>query len=90
VWLAKSNPGEQPEESKRTCANIFCQDCEDKSEHQANRHDDLEHKKYHGHPVYYCPRVKVLLKTETGHTILMDGVMGNIIIRSANKVLINP
>ena len=30
VWLAKSNPGEQPEESKRTCASAFCPDCEDK------------------------------------------------------------
>jgi len=72
VWLAKSNPGEQPEESKRLCSDPTCRDCEDKVEHRPDRHDDLEHKKYHGHPPYYCPRRKVLLKTETGHTIVVD------------------
>ena len=85
VWLAKSNPGEQPEESKRTCANAFCHDCEDKVEHQANRHDDLEHKKYHGHPPYYCPRLKVLLKTETGHTILADDRDGDELLRIIDR-----
>lgn len=72
VWLAKSNPGEQPEECKRDCSSAMCMDCEDRDEHQGNAHDDKEHKKYHGHPPYYCPRLKVLLKTETGHTILAD------------------
>ena len=72
VWLAGSNPGEQPEESKRLCFEPTCHDCEDKVEHKPDRRDDLEHKKYHGHPPYYCPRRKVLLKTETGHTIVVD------------------
>ena len=72
VWLAGSNPGEQPEESKRLCDEPTCHDCEDKVEHKADRHDDLEHKKYHGHPPYSCPRRKVLLKTETGHTFVVD------------------
>ncbi len=72
VWLARSNPGEQPAESKRLCATADCLDCEDKVERAADRQDDLEHRKYHGHPPYYCPRMKVLLKTETGHTILAD------------------
>ena len=72
VWLAQSNPGEQPEESKRECSDCACLDCEDKQEHQGHAHDQREHTKYHGHPPYYCPRLKVLLKTETGHTILAD------------------
>jgi len=72
VWLAKSNPGEQPEEAKRLCNEPTCLDCEDKQEHQAKTPDDLEHKKYHQHPPYYCPRRKVLMKTETGHTIVVD------------------
>src|SRR3990170_5809615 len=45
VWLAKSNPGEQPEESKRLCSEPTCHDCEDKVEHKPDRRDDLEHKK---------------------------------------------
>lgn len=28
--------------------------------------------KYHGHPPYSCPRMKVLFKSETGHTIAAD------------------
>jgi hypothetical protein len=72
VWLAKSNPGEQPEESKRECSECACLDCEDEQEHQNHAHDHREHTKYHGHPPFYCPRLKVLLKTETGHTILAD------------------
>lgn len=72
VWLAMSNPGEQPEESKRLCSDPTCSDCEDKNEHQTDRADGLEHGKFHGHPPYYCPRRKVLVKTETGHTIVMD------------------
>ena len=72
VWLARSDPGEQPEEAKRLCGTAKCLDCEDKAEHQADRSDDREHGKFHGHPDYYCPRRKVLLKTETGHTIVAD------------------
>ena len=72
VWLAGSNPGEQPEESKRLCEEPTCHDCEDKVEHARDRHDDLEHKKYHGHPPYTCPRRRVLLKSETGHTFVVD------------------
>ncbi len=71
VWLAKSNPGEQPEEAKRLCDEAQCQDCEDAKEHNEPP-DSLEHKKYHDHPPFYCPRRKVLLKTETGHTIAVD------------------
>ncbi len=72
VWLAMSNPGEQPEESKRLCSSATCRDCEDRAEHQPDAADNLEHRKYHAHPPYYCPRRKVLVKTETGHTIVMD------------------
>ena len=72
VWLAKSNPGEGPEEAARLCSRDTCKDCEDKRDHAANPSDDKEHKRFHGHPPYYCPRRKVLLKTETGHTIVAD------------------
>jgi hypothetical protein len=71
VWLARSNPGEQPHEAKRLCDEGACQDCEDAIEHIENP-DDLEHKKYHAHPPFYCPRRKVLFKSETGHTIVVD------------------
>jgi len=33
---------------------------------------------------------KIRFNDKAGSTIMMDGVTGNIIIRSANKVLINP
>lgn len=72
VWLAGSNPGEQPHESKRLCSDPTCLDCEDKGEHKPHPFDGPEHLKYHGHPPYYCPRRRVLVKTETGHTIVMD------------------
>lgn len=72
VWLAMSNPGEQPEESKRLCSSTTCRDCEDKAEHASDAADNSEHRKYHAHPPYYCPRSKVLIKTETGHTIVFD------------------
>jgi len=71
VWVAMSNPGEQPEESKRLCSSMTCRDCEDK-EHASDAADNAEHRKYHAHPPYYCPRRKVLIKTETGHTIVFD------------------
>jgi len=85
VWLAKSNPGEQPEESKRICTGAFCNDCEDKLDHESNSHDNLEHKKYHAHPDYYCPRLKVLFKSETGHTILADDRDGNEVMRFIDR-----
>ncbi|MGB9620366.1 MAG: phage baseplate assembly protein V, partial [Armatimonadota bacterium] len=72
VWLAKSNPGEQSEEAKRLCSSTTCLDCEDKYEHASDAADSKEHGKFHGHPPYYCPRRKALIKTETGHTIVMD------------------
>lgn len=72
VWIAGSNPGEQPEESKRLCSSTTCRDCEDKAEHASDASDSKEHGKYHAHPPYYCPRRKVLIKTETGHTIVFD------------------
>ena len=72
VWLARSNPGEQPEEAKRLCSEPACLDCGDKPVPGQRRRDEAEHKKHHGHPPYYCPRLKVLLKTETGHTIAAD------------------
>lgn len=72
TWPALSNPGEQPNETKRLCHDPTCLDCEDKLEHKAHPWDDIEHKKYHHHPPYYCPRRTVLIKTETGHTIAFD------------------
>ena len=72
VWLARSAPGEQPDESKRQCHEPTCLDCEDKLEHQRHLHDDREHRKYHQHPPYSCPRLRVLMKSETGHTIFCD------------------
>ena len=85
VWLAKSNPGEQPEEGKRLCPSPTCLDCEDKLERATSRPDDLEHKKYHGHPPYSCPRLKVLMKTETGHTILADDRDGSECLRILDR-----
>ncbi len=71
VWLAGSAPGEQAEESKRECSGT-CLDCGDRLEHQTYSPDDREHRKYHAHPPYACPRFRILMKTETGHTILCD------------------
>jgi len=71
VWIAKTDPGEIPTEAKRMCAELKCTDCEDKAMHTEDPEKSL-HKKYHGHPPAYCPRVKVLMKTETGHTIVAD------------------
>lgn len=72
VWLAKSNPGEQPAEAQRLCSDPTCFDCEDKLDHAGHPFDGPEHEKFHAHPPYYCPRQRVLVKTETGHTIAMD------------------
>jgi hypothetical protein len=85
VWLAKSNPGEQPKESARTCNSAFCKDCEDKKEHQARRNDNLEHKKFHTHPPFYCPRMRVLFKSETGHTIFADDRDGDEMFRIIDR-----
>lgn len=85
VWLAKSNPGEQPSESARTCATAECKDCEDKADHQSNPQDNAEHRKYHGHPPYYCPRMRVLFKSETGHTIYADDKDGNEIFKFLDR-----
>lgn len=71
VWFAKSNPAEQPEEAKRLCDEATCKDCEDNLEHNQPP-DSLEHQKYHQHPPFYCPRRKVLFKSETGHTVMVD------------------
>jgi hypothetical protein len=84
VWLARSNPGEQPHESKRLCESPTCQDCEDAKEHIENP-DDLEHKKYHAHPPFYCPRRKVLFKSETGHTIVVDDKDGEEFLRIIDR-----
>ena len=84
VWIAKSNPGEQPEESKRMCDKATCEGCEDAGEH-SRKPDDTEHKQFHGHPEYYCPRVRVLMKTETGHTILADDKDGKESIRVIDR-----
>ncbi len=84
VWLAKSNPGEQPAESKRLCDEAKCVDCPDSADHNKNP-DALEHKKYHAHPSFYCPRRKVLLKTETGHTIVVDDKDGEEFLRIVDR-----
>lgn len=55
VWLAKSSPGNNPRNPSAPARMSACHDCEDKVEHQANRHDDLEHKKYYGHPPARLP-----------------------------------
>ena len=72
VWLAGSNPGEQPQEAARLCNNPTCLDCEDKIDHAGHPSDGPEHRKFHGHPPYYCPRRRVVFKSETGHTIMAD------------------
>lgn len=85
VWIAGSNPGEQPKESARTCSSADCKDCEDKADHLANPQDHAEHKKYHAHPPFYCPRMKVLLKSETGHTILCDDKDGKEVLKLLDR-----
>ena len=86
VWLAGSNPGEQPQESIRLCSQALCQDCGDQHDHQANRSDQAEHQPFHGHPPYACPRMKVLLKTETGHTIVADDADAREALRILDRV----
>ena len=72
AWLAMSNPGEQPDEAKRLCDTVTCAICKDRDDHAASRADNLEHRKFHGHPPYYCTKMKVLTKTALGHMILLD------------------
>lgn len=62
----------------------LCLGCEDIVEHKEDAHDDLEHYQFHSHhqivgyddegePIYvaYCPRHRVVAKSEKGHEILM-------------------
>lgn len=72
IWLAMSNPGEMPDEAKRLCSVATCSDCRDAIDHASNRADNLEHRKFHNHPPYWCPKVYVLAKTPSGHTIMLD------------------
>ena len=77
------HPAQTPEESKRTCPEQYpcfgdeprtCLDCEDALEHAARAYDDVEHGKFHSHAsgVFYCPRMRTIAKTETGHSILAN------------------
>jgi hypothetical protein len=87
VWLAKSDPGEQPEESTRLCDDATCLDCEDANEHAARAFDHKEHGKYaHQHPPYYCVRRRVLLKSETGHTFAVDDKDGEEFLEILDRV----
>ncbi|MHB1000744.1 MAG: phage baseplate assembly protein V [Armatimonadota bacterium] len=72
MWLAMSNPGEMPDEAKRLCNVVTCASCPDRDDHASSRADNLEHRKYHNHPPYYCTKMKVLAKTTLGHAILLD------------------
>lgn len=85
-WFAKSNPGEQPNESKRLCQKAFCKDCEDNKQHKTNKYDNKEHKKFHNHPPFYCPRLRVLFKSETGHTIYADDRDGDELFRIIDRI----
>ena len=72
IFVSGSNPGELPTEAIRLCEEPTCLDCEDRLEHANDPVDAPEHEKFHGHPPYFCPRLRVLYKSETGHTILAD------------------
>ena len=72
AWFARSDPGEIPDESARTCEQAYCADCEDKARCDADSAEKAIHAQYHGGPPYSCPRMRVIVKTETGHTILAD------------------
>ena len=72
VWLAGSNPGEMPDEAKRLCSGNECSYCPDAREHGVNVADNLEHRKFHAHPPYWCPKVYVLAKSPAGHIVLFD------------------
>ena len=85
VWLAKSDPGEQPEEAKRLCRSAKCLDCEDRDEHRADPADHAEHGKFHRHPDYYCPKRKVLIKTETGHAVVADDKDGEEFLKVVDR-----
>lgn len=43
----------------------------DKLEHETNEMDNFEHKKYHGHPLYYTPH-RYGFKTPQGHIIELN------------------
>lgn len=72
VWLAGTNPGEMPSEATRLCSGSECGNCPDKTEHAARLTDNLEHRKFHAHPPYWCPKVYVLAKSPAGHVVLFD------------------
>ena len=81
VWLAGTDPGEQPLEATRLCSSTTCEDCEDRLLHATNNADNIEHRKFHNHPDYYCPRRRVVFKSETGHTIVADDKDGEEFLR---------
>jgi hypothetical protein len=85
VWLAGTNPGEMPEEAKRLCAGSECSSCLDAAEHAKNLQDNLEHRKFHAHPPYWCPKVYVLAKTPAGHVVLLDDRESDACIRIADS-----
>lgn len=67
-----------PAEAKRVCDDPTCNDCEDKFDRATVAEDDSEHKRFYTkHPKYYCPRRRVLLKSERGHAIVYDDKDGH-------------
>jgi hypothetical protein len=83
--LACDEQGEMPDEAKRLCGGTECSYCPDAREHAASRADNLEHKRYHAHPPYWCPKMKVLAKTPAGHMILLDDKDDSLCIRIADS-----
>lgn len=85
VWFAGTNPGEMPDEAKRLCSGTECTVCPDRAEHGKSVQDNLEHRKFHTHPPYWCPKVFVLAKTPAGHTVLLDDRETDACIRIADS-----
>lgn len=77
-----------PAEAKRLCPEQYpcfgdeprtCLDCQDALEHAVeDSYDDIEHRPFHDHRegLFYCPRMRVPFKSETGHTILANDKHG--------------
>ena len=77
-------PSQAPSESKLLCPGQYpcfgdepriCLDCEDAIEHGIpDSYDDQEHRPYHKHAdgSFYCPRMRTIAKTETGHSIIAN------------------
>ncbi|MEI6634492.1 MAG: phage baseplate assembly protein V [Chlamydiota bacterium] len=77
-------PAMTPSESKLLCPEQYpcfgdlprtCIDCEDLLQHGVtDSYDDIEHRPYHDHRAgkAYCPRLRTIAKTETGHSLLAD------------------